>query len=141
MATVIVSAASSGLPWELACDPPSKINNNSSVHHPESPSLLFLFGFCWYQVVFFPAKFQPDFLRCLILSERRFVACNPTLLFPLNVVIVQGFSVDGTIYADEDGGPDSFVDKCVRVDGRRGHSETNPLRGFVMKDMAIHNCG
>lgn len=48
--------------------------------------------------------------------------------------------MDGTISA-EDGGLDSFVDKCVRVDGLGTHREDNPLRGFVMKDMAVHNCG
>lgn len=35
---------------------------------------------------------------------------------------------------------DSFVNKCVRVEGT-GKSEDGPLEGFVMKYMTVKNCG
>ncbi|CAN0525117.1 unnamed protein product, partial [Laminaria digitata] len=50
----------------------------------------------------------------------------------------KGFTVDG-----EHGDTfelDSFVNKCVEVVGQ-GYSEDEALDGFVMKDMAVRNCG
>lgn len=34
----------------------------------------------------------------------------------------------------------SYVNKCVSVEGT-GKSSSDPLKGFVMKDMVIKNCG
>lgn len=60
---------------------------------------------------------------------------------PKRLFVLQGFSVDGTIRHDDDEKRQSFVDKCVRIDGRSRHSAENPLKGFVMKDMTVRNCG
>lgn len=51
---------------------------------------------------------------------------------------MQGFTVDGK--QDDDNKKDSYVNKCVRVEGT-GTSENDPLEGFVMKDMMIKHCG
>lgn len=64
-----------------------------------------------------------------------------TLCTTNTVTSLQGFSVDGTIYDGKDGKKSSFVDKCVRIDGRGRHSKEKPLEGFVMKGMTIRNCG
>lgn len=50
----------------------------------------------------------------------------------------QGFKVDGM--HDSKNKKDSFVNKCVRVEGA-GKSGDGPLEGFVMKYMTIKNCG
>ena len=64
--------------------------------------------------------------------------CLLTLLLLNSVVLAQGFSVDGQHdSADE---MDSFVSKCVMVDGN-AESEDDALEGFVMKDMLVQSCG
>lgn len=50
----------------------------------------------------------------------------------------QGFTVDGE--HDSEDQEDSYVNKCVEVVGQ-GDSEDDPLKGFVMQDMLVQNCG
>lgn len=51
---------------------------------------------------------------------------------------IQGFTVDGQVEdADEAA---SFVDKCVFVDSGNPSGD-EILEGFVMKGMAVLNCG
>lgn len=50
----------------------------------------------------------------------------------------QGFTVDGEHDSEDE--EDSYVNKCVEVVGR-GDSDKEPLKGFVMQDMLVENCG
>lgn len=52
-------------------------------------------------------------------------------------VFGKGFTVDGE-HGDDSSDEDSFVNKCVEV---RGNGEDDPLRGFIMQDMEVRNCG
>lgn len=51
---------------------------------------------------------------------------------------LQGFTVDGKHNSANK--KSSYVNKCVLVEGA-GKSSKDPLKGFVMKDMTIKNCG
>ncbi|CAM9513423.1 unnamed protein product, partial [Ascophyllum nodosum] len=50
----------------------------------------------------------------------------------------QGFTVNGK-YGDKDV-YDSYLNKCVWVKGQ-GTSTNSALKGFVMNEMKVHNCG
>ena len=50
----------------------------------------------------------------------------------------QGFTVDG--YNADNYEADSFVNKSAEVRGQ-GHSDDEPLEGFVMKGVTVRNCG
>ncbi|CBN79456.1 FirrV-1-B30 precursor [Ectocarpus siliculosus] len=53
-------------------------------------------------------------------------------------VTLEGFSVDGKISDDDEA--DSYVDKCVFVEGPSTSGEER-LEGFVMQDVSVQNCG
>ena len=51
----------------------------------------------------------------------------------------QGFSVDG--FRGSDDTMDSWVDKCVWVEGGVEDGMITHIEGFIMQDMTIRNCG
>ena len=53
--------------------------------------------------------------------------------------VKQGFSVDGFVGSGDS--TDSFINKCVWVEGEAGAETITHIEGFVMKNMLIENCG
>ena len=112
---------------------------NEALHFAIWPAVLHATTYyCSCQVL--PHFYKPD-LPSSIFQE---VSSDPLLVSSRHLAAVcallipQGFTVNGK-YGDKDV-YDSYLNKCVWVKGQ-GTSTNSALKGFVMNEMKVHNCG